>query len=528
MPTTHTGASSGGASGGAPGAPGGGAGGAATGGGASTAGGASTGGASNAGNAGNLLGGMNPGVNAGGASTTGGASSTSAAGGSTAGGSTAGGSTTAGVNTRGASTTGGTSTVTFAPGTPAAGGTPPAVAFALNPGTAVGSTVLDYIGNKAHNKLYNETIKCLFADPKNKFDMLSDQIQTLLNLASIRLQMVCSLMLMLFGRNLCECHAQFSLAQMKAKALTYMGTPTRLAQDDSSFAQMLWNSISDNAVTAMSLRAADFTVNGMTSGLLLFKSLLINSRVDATHDPMLIRRQMTELVDLIRSLGHDIRKFNLQVRSYQSQLAACGQTFPDVTTFIYEAYLDHPSEQLVRFVEMIQDKGRMTPPGHSADQLMDEVQLKKDAMDQAEKLKALKNTKQDEVVALKAQVDTLTKSVNKFKRQAKSDKKSSNPSPSNSDGKGKHKRNPAKPFPDILNTTPAPTNPNVPKIIDEVKYWWCTVLKKWCKHSPDECRLKDKGSDKQMPDKQTQRRQTVRATMARIEESSGEESADEE
>ena len=177
--------------------------------------------------------------------------------------------------------------------------------------------------------------------------------------------MVCSLMLMLFGRNLCECHAQFSLADMRAKALTYMGTPTRLAQDDSSFAQMVWNSISDNAVTAMSLRAADFTVNGMTSGLLLFKSLLINSRVDATHDPMLIRRQMTELVDLIRSLGHDIRKFNLQVRSYQSQLAACGQTFPDVTTFIYEAYLDHPSEQLVRFVEMIQDKGRMTPPGHS-------------------------------------------------------------------------------------------------------------------------------------------------------------------
>ena len=177
-------------------------------------------------------------------------------------------------------TTGGGPTVTFAntattagkpgaPGTSTAGGAPAqhpqAVTFALNPGTAVGNTILDYINNKAHNKLYLETIKSLYSDPKNKFDMLSDQIQTLLNLTSIRLQMVCNIILMLFGRNLCECHAQHTLADMRSQSLTYMGTPTRLAQDDSSFAQMLWNSISDNAVTVMSLRAADFTVNGMTS-----------------------------------------------------------------------------------------------------------------------------------------------------------------------------------------------------------------------------------------------------------------------
>ena len=125
----------------------------------------------------------------------------------------------------------------------------------------------------AHQKLHLETIKSLHAGPKNKFDMLSDQIQTLLNLTSIRLQMVCDLILMLFGRNLCECHAQHTMSDRRTRALTHMGTQSRLAQDDSSFAQMLWNSISDNAVTVMSLRAADFTANGMTSGLLLFKSL---------------------------------------------------------------------------------------------------------------------------------------------------------------------------------------------------------------------------------------------------------------
>ena len=175
----------------------------------------------------------------------------------------------------------------------------------------------------------------------------------------------------------------------------------------------------------------------MTSGLLLFKSLLINSKVNAIHDPMLIRRQMTELVDLIRSLNHDIRKFNVTVRGYESQLAACGQTFADGKTFLYEAYLDHPNEQLVRFVEMLQDKDRTTPPGYNSSQLMDEVQLKMDAIEQAEKHKALKNLKQDEVVALTAQVDKLTKKVNNFKRKAKKDDK---PSDSSSNSDGKHKR----------------------------------------------------------------------------------------
>ena len=80
----------------------------------------------------------------------------------------------------------------------------------------------------AHQKLYLETIKSLHADPKNKFDMLSDQIQTLLNLTSIRLQMVCDLILMLFGRNLCECHAQHTLPEMKDQSPDLHGHPNQI------------------------------------------------------------------------------------------------------------------------------------------------------------------------------------------------------------------------------------------------------------------------------------------------------------
>ena len=115
-------------------------------------------------------------------------------------------------------------------------------------------------------------------------------------------------------------------------------------------------------------------------------------------------------------------------------LQLVGRPFQMAKTFLYETYLDHPNEQLVRSVELLQDKDRMTPPVE-------------------------------------------------------------------------------------LNNAPAPVDSSVPKIIDGVKCWWRTVLNKWFKHSPDQCRLRDKGSDKQ-----AQRKQTVRATMARIEESPDEES----
>jgi hypothetical protein len=98
-------------------------------------------------------------------------------------------------------TTGGANTAMTAgnpAGTGTTGGAPVVVpGFALNPGTALGSIILDYLNNKAHKWMYTETIKSLYSDPKDKFDLLSDQIQTFLVKTSIRLQMVGNLILMI-------------------------------------------------------------------------------------------------------------------------------------------------------------------------------------------------------------------------------------------------------------------------------------------------------------------------------------------
>jgi hypothetical protein len=148
---------------------------------------------------------------------------------------------------------------------------------------------------------------------------------------------------------------------------------------------------------------------------------------------------------------------------------------------------------------------------------MNKGQAKIDQMEMSEQHKAVDNSKQQELVALKAKVETLTKAVNKFKKKVnnydKSDKpfdSSSNTGNNNNDAKRKRKGKKgngkeSKPFPEILNSTPALLDPSVPTIIDGEKHWWWVVLGKWYKHSPEQCKAKDRKQATPAPVRATSR-----------------------
>ena len=88
-----------------------------------------------------------------------------------------------------------------------------------------------------------------------------------------------------------------------------------------------------------------------------------------------------------------------------------------------EALLDHPGEQFVRYIQNQQDNDRENPPGNTMEQLLNKAQ---DKMDHIELMKAQAAAEgissKEEVLALRAEVATLKKSVNKFKKGDK-DKK---------------------------------------------------------------------------------------------------------
>jgi hypothetical protein len=308
-----------------------------------------------------------------------------------------------------------------------------------------------------------------------------------------------------------------------------MGTPTRLAQDDDTFAAMLWNSISDSAIAVMALQSADYTVNGAVSGLLLFKCLLLNSKVKATHNASLIIRKLGKALYIMREVGHDVTKFIFIYRGLLNDLSALGQTYLHGKTHVEEALLDHPDEQFVRYIQHQQDNDRENPPGNTTEQLLNKAQ---DKIDHIELMKAQAAAEgvpsKEEVLALRAEVQTLKKTVNKFKKGDKdkkggksSDKSSDSSTKGSDDSKKKKKKDkkPKKNWPEELNNKPKPADPDKPFIIDGVKYWWCLALNKWVKHAPNECTAKDKKTSNTSSNSSGARNgKTVEATMALLED----------
>jgi hypothetical protein len=195
-----------------------------------------------------------------------------------------------------------------------------------------------------------------------------------------------------------------------------MGTPTRMAQDDNTFATMSWNSVSDSAIAVMALKTANCTINGAVSGLLLFKCLLINNEVEAVHDAGPTRRKLTGALHLMRECAHSVTQFNIICRGLIDQLAQCGQTFSDGKTCVEEAHLDHPDEPFARHIQAQQDHDRESPPGNTMEELMSKGQAKSDQLEFMAQHKSLETIKQEEAVALKAEVANLEKTVNEFKK----------------------------------------------------------------------------------------------------------------
>jgi hypothetical protein len=80
-------------------------------------------------------------------------------------------------------------------------------------------------------------------------------------------------------------------------------------------------------------------------------------------------------------------------------------------------------------VQAQQDSDRENPPGNTAEQLLNKGRAKSDQLEILEQHKAVDASKQEEMVALKAQVETFKKAVNKFKRTIRKAETSLLPSP---------------------------------------------------------------------------------------------------
>jgi hypothetical protein len=199
------------------------------------------------------------------------------------------------------------------------------------------------------------------------------------------------------AKHICETHGLLSLEHLTDVATSFQGATAgiqgRRLQDNTAFAAMLRNSLSQDALQMLVAKAEDYTINGVESSILLFKVILRESMVNASVDPSVVRTQLSQLKAKFKEVGYDIRKLNDAAFNGISQLAQCGQVSTDIKTHLVNAYLSQPDEMVVDYGVDLEDKQKDgIMPEISYRCLMQLVKQKSDPIKQSDANKTTKAT----------------------------------------------------------------------------------------------------------------------------------------
>ena len=251
---------------------------------------------------------------------------------------------------------------------------PPAPpAFALGPGWSHAILNFDDPNTGATaTKLYNKAIAPLDA----KFDGEADNLAVFLASVRDRARRFNWQRLITVPiddgttRNLLTHYGQVSLDNARAHATSYMGTPTRDAQDNDMFYYFLADSLTNEFCATVLLYADTYTVTNVPVASALLKQIIILTRVDNPASTMHIREMLIESKQKLLQLKGNITEFNQWVRKQMGRLHAREQEAVDLLYYLWKAYKAAPDEEFVVYIKDLKsqaDDGRAT---YTAEDLM--------------------------------------------------------------------------------------------------------------------------------------------------------------
>lgn len=166
--------------------------------------------------------------------------------------------------------------------------------FALTPAAGTQSNVLDYVNNKMHRSHYQAAIKSLYRDSDARFDLSEKNLQNFLSRLEVRAKEFnfCTLDVPINNNfplgqtdNLIRHHGKFTLEHISTFANTFLGTPSRAAQDDYMLYQCLINSVDEDAFNELSAMSDEYIIGEHSCGVLLLKVIIRESAADAAIAP---------------------------------------------------------------------------------------------------------------------------------------------------------------------------------------------------------------------------------------------------
>jgi len=383
------------------------------------------------------------------------------------------------------------------PGPPGPGGPPggtggppqlpiPQAPFALTPARAV-QGLIDYT-TRHGQRLYESATQPL----ETKFDCKPDKLRLFVDTFRKRANSAnwtATLQVPLNGQtyDITDNYGFLTYDQIRAHAMTYIGTQTRNYQNAYQIYECLFATLTDDARTKVATRHNEYTVHDQPDGLLYFKAIIATAQVDTPATVSQIRYKLMNLSQHMQDIDSDIEQFNIDVQTYVMALEARGNSTSDLLVNLFRGYKSASDETFRKYIcDREDDYNDGTLPNLTPEKLMSlAVNKYRTLVD--DNTWNQESPQQKQIVALNAQIQKLIGDRSKKPNSNNKDHKTKSTS------KNKDKKTPKnRKYPDWKYKAPSGNEPRA-KSIKGKQFYWCKHHELWCEHTEDQCR-KAKGN----------------------------------
>ena len=369
-------------------------------------------------------------------------------------------------------------------------------AFALTP-AGINNNPIDYSTSEGVKlfKLGCESLPTLFDLTSGKMHIFIQQVRN----RAIKVNWVPTMTFTPAGTNtqkfFLDHYGEITRAQVLAHVNTYIGTPTRNAQNSAQMFECLVNSLTEEAQATIFSDPTSYTQAGVQDGLLLLKQIIGMSHIDTNATTTVIKTRLASLDVHMQEKGSDIVAFNTFVRAQRNDLAMRGEQTTDLLIHLFKRYKSANDCNFVAYINRKQDEYN---EGNSnqmdANRLMQLAENKYKTMVESDQWGA-ESEEQQQLLALTAKLEQMNKS--KGKSTSYKDKLVKGSAQSKSKAKSstkQKKKDKDKEIPAWKKKAPK-ENESKEKDKDGKHYYWCPYHKLWSIHKPEDCRKKQRESD---------------------------------
>ena len=99
----------------------------------------------------------------------------------------------------------------------------------------------------------------------------------------------------------------------------------------------------------------DFTIMGLSSGVVLLKIIIRESHIDTNATTMHIREKLSELDKYLETVGYNVVNLNDHAKDLMNSLRARGESSTDLVSNLFKAYKSAPDKNFRRYIAAKED-----------------------------------------------------------------------------------------------------------------------------------------------------------------------------